>query len=69
MDQRHPALARQRRKLARGDLRGEALDAVVRRVHLEDQARSRGPIAADIVLRMRAVGGADLDELGAGAAS
>ena len=66
VDKRHPARLRDRSKLACSYFRGETLDAIVRRMHLEDEASLRSDCVR-IVLRMRAVGGADLHKLGAGA--
>ena len=58
---------RQCRELARTHLFGEALDAIVRGVHLEDQAGFRSE-RADIVLLVRPIGGADLGEFRPGPA-
>ena len=52
---------RQRGEVARRHLGGEALDAIIRGVDLEDQAGLR-PDGGGVILQMRAVGGADLDE-------
>ena len=66
MDKRHAVRLGDRSKFTRRNFRREPLDAVVRRVHLEDEAGLRAD-RRRIVLRMRAVGGADLDQPGAGA--
>lgn len=54
-------------KLPRAHLLVKTLDAIVGRMNLEDHGRF-GRDGALVVAQMRAVGGADLDELGAEAA-
>ena len=62
--QRHVVLGRQRGEVLRGGLGGEPDDAVVRRMHLQDGADAFGHGGA-VVADAGAVGGADLDQLGA----
>ena len=52
-------------EFAHRDRRGEAADVVVRRMHLEDEA-GVGADRVGVVAQMRAVGGADLADAGAG---
>ena len=65
--ERDTTLARKCCELACCHLRGETLDPVVRRVNLEHQPGLRSD-CGDVVALVSAIGGADLDELGAGAA-
>ncbi len=64
---RHAALAPDRREIADRHALREAADRVVARVHLHQQRRARAD-RVGVVRGMRAVRGADLDELRAGAA-
>ncbi len=57
---------RQRREVARRHLGGESLDAIIRGMDLQHQA-GLGADGGGIVLEVRAVGGADLDQPRAGA--
>ena len=64
VDEHRAALVRQRRQLLERRLGREPDDAVVARVHAQDRARALGPGGLE-VLEVGAVGGADLDQLGA----
>ena len=66
LDQRQPLLARQRHQLGRRHRLGEAFDGVVRGMDLHDR-RGVGTDRRGVVLEMRAIGGADLDQSAAGA--
>ena len=57
-------LMRQRRKLCRGNLLVESLDTIVGRMDFQDHRRV-GCNGASIIVQMRAIGRAHLDELGA----
>jgi hypothetical protein len=66
VDERHSPFPRVRRQGLNTDFVGEALDQVIRRMHFENEAGSRGE-RLDIVAQMGPVRRADLMQLGPGA--
>ena len=65
LDQRQALLAGERHQLGRRHRLGEARDGVIRGMDLHDR-RGVGADRGGIILEMRAVGGADLDQAAAG---
>ena len=64
MEQRHADFGGDQREVAHGRLGDEALDREVAAVHFDDRAGARRE-GASVIVGVRAIGGADLDEGGA----